>query len=152
MIDFAGTAHRNGTVPKPTRSRKATPPPTPPSDRLGWYAVAGVAVMSLLSAGLNGYANSQTATVPWAGWLIGLTIPGIILILGKVGGTLYHRGRVPLAYATAGAGVGLLALSVWHCATSIGLLTGSPLMLAMPMAVAIDVGFVCCELAILEDK
>jgi hypothetical protein len=42
-------------------------------------------------------------------------------------------------------------LSVWHCATSISLLTGSPLLLALPMAVAIDVGFVCCEVAALVE-
>lgn len=133
-------------APKARPSRKARPA----ADGLKRHATAGVVVMSVLSAGLNAYANGLSATVPWAGCAIGLTIPAVILILGKVAGTLYRRGNRPLAYTTAGAGVGLLALSVWHCATSISLLTGSPILLAMPMAVAIDAGFVCCELAALE--
>jgi hypothetical protein len=106
--------------------------------------------MSALSAGLNGYANAQHAPYAWAGWLVGIAIPAIILVLGKVAGLCWRRGNRPLAYATAGAGVGLLGLSVWHCASSIALLTGSPLFLALPMAVAIDAGFVACEIAALE--
>jgi Na+/proline symporter len=135
---------------KPTR-KPAAPKPAPRAkeDHLIRYAYTGVAVMSLLSAGLNGYANSLHATIPWAGWGMGVVIPAIILILGKVGGLLWKRGHHHLAYLTAGSGVGLLVLSVWHCATSISLLTGSPLILAMPMAIAIDAGFVCCELAAL---
>jgi hypothetical protein len=103
--------------------------------------------MSLLSAGLNGYANSMHASVEWAGWAMGIVIPAIILILGKVAGILYKRRQNQLAYLTAGAGIGLLLLSVWHCASSIALLTGSDIIAAVPMAVAIDVGFVACELA-----
>lgn len=146
--------HRNGTLPKPAaKPRRLTRPAPPPAgDRMGVYATAGVAVMSVLSAGLNGYAHAQHATVVWAGWGLGIAIPVIILLLGKVGGCLFHRGRKTLAYATGAAGVGLLVLSVWHCTTSISLLTGSPLLLAAPMALAIDLGFVCCELALLEDK
>lgn len=139
-------------VHKPARRAKPRPAAAPARpDHLYRYAVAGVAVMSALSAGLNGYANALGATIPLAGWILGLTIPAVILLLGKVAGVLWRRGRRRLAHATAAAGVGLLALSVWHCSTSIALLTGSPLLLALPMAVAIDVGFVCCELAALED-
>ena len=139
-------------APAPSRSRAARKPRTAPTpDRLGAYATAGVVLMAVLSAGLNGYAHAQAASVTWAGWALGLVIPAIILLLSKVAGTLHRRGRLPLAYATAAAGVGLLVLSVWHCSTSIALLTGSPLALAVPMAIAIDLGFVCCELANLED-
>jgi hypothetical protein len=145
--------------PKSRRTRKkASPLPSPapiaPTARdrsLYRYATTGVAGMSVLSALLNGYSHSQHATVAWAGWGLGLAVPAIILVLGKVAGILHGRGRPQLAYTTAGSGLGLLALSVWHCSESIALLTGSPLLLALPMAVAIDVGFVCCELAIIAD-
>jgi len=131
---------------------EAKPEPKPVDKTLTHYAVAGIAVMATLSAGLNGYANAQHSPVAWAGWGMGLAIPGVILLLGKVAGILYQRGFKPLAYVTAASGIGLLALSVWHCAVSISMITGSDLLLAVPMAIAIDVGFVCCELAVLTDK
>lgn len=147
----------NGTgehaKPKRSRAKKAATPQVQAerqNDRLGAYAIAGVSTMSIMSAGLNGYAHAQHATVAWAGWALGLIIPVVILLLGKVAGIAHKRGRKPLAYATAGAGIGLLILSIWHCTASIALLTGSPLLLAAPMAIAIDVGFCCCELAIIE--
>jgi hypothetical protein len=155
-------------APKPDRkpSPRPTvpmPPPRKPAahqapeagrpDHLTRYAYSGVALMAVLSALLNGHANSLGATIPWAGWAMGLVIPAIILLLAKVAGLLYKRGPGfrRLAYLTGGTGTGLLLLSVWHCATSISLLTGSPLLLALPMAVAIDVGFVCCEVAALVE-
>lgn len=132
---------------KPAVKRAATV-----KDNLTSYANAGVVLMALLSAMLNGYANAQHATIAWAGWGMGLIVPVIILILGKVASLLYKRGRnVRLAKITGGVGIGLLALSVWHCASSISLLTGTPLLMAVPMAVAIDCGFVACELAALRD-
>lgn len=149
------------TAPAKPRRKKPAPVPTPPSpapapalraDRLHGYAATGVGVMAAMSALLNGYANGSHAPVAWAGWLMGLAVPAVILLLGKVAGKLWKRGARPLALATAGSGVGLLGLSVWHCSNSIALLTGSPLALAVPMAVAVDVGFVACELALLEDK
>lgn len=145
------TPSRNGTH----KSTKTTPTPTivpepPKPDSLTRYAIAGVVVMSVLSAGLNGYANALHATVEWAGWLMGVAIPVIILILAKVAGESFARGNRQLAITTASSGIGLLTLSVWHCATSISLLTGSPVWLAMPMAIAIDVGFTCCEWALLK--
>jgi hypothetical protein len=136
-------------VPAPTPAPEG---PTVRDRSLTHYAVAGVATMSAMSAGLNGYSHAQHATVVWAGWGLGILIPVIILLLGKVAGTLHKRGYRERSYVTAGSGLGLLVLSVWHCAESIALLTGSPLLLALPMAVAIDVGFVCCELAILADE
>lgn len=121
------------------------------NDRLKFYAISGISLMALLSALLNGYANALHATIYWAGWGMGLVVPAIILIIGKVAGLLYQRGYRKGAYATGGVGIGLLALSVWHCSTSIALLTGSPLEMAVPMAVAIDCGFVACEVAALVE-
>jgi uncharacterized membrane protein len=138
-------------APKLARKPRAKSKPVIVSDHLARYASAGVAFMAALSALLNGYANAQHAEVAWAGWGMGLAVPIIILMLGKVSGLLYKRHQYRAAYATAGAGVGLLALSVWHVSLSIAALTGSPIMLALPMAVAIDVGFVCCEVAALID-
>lgn len=134
---------------KPARMEKKSSVRLP--DHLRTYAYAGVAVMAVLSACLNGHANAQHASVEWAGWGMGIAIPVIILLLGKVAGLLHKRGCNGLAYLTAGAGIGLLMLSVWHCASSIAMLTGSSLPLAIPMAVAIDVGFVACEIAALVD-
>jgi hypothetical protein len=107
--------------------------------------------MSALSALLTGYANAAHAEVAWAGWGMGIVIPVIILILGKVAALLFKRGKVREAKITGAVGVGLLALSVWHCSLSIAALTGSPILLALPMAIAIDAGFVACEWAALQD-
>ena len=120
------------------------------SDGLYFFAMLGVVVMAGLSALLNDYANALQSPILWAGWGMGLVIPAIILILGKVAGLLYNRGNHRGAYITGGVGIGLLAMSVWHCATTIAVVTGSPLLLAMPMAVAIDCGFVACEVAALR--
>lgn len=114
------------------------------------WALLGVVVMSILSAALNGYANANHSSSPMASWAIGIAIPAIILILGRVAGLAQQRGQRTLAYATASAGIGLLTLSVWHCAVSIAALTGSHVALAVPMAIAIDVGFVCCEYATMD--
>jgi hypothetical protein len=140
------------TDAKPARkpARKAKPVAVK-GDHLTAYANAGVVIMAILSALLNGYANAQHAEIGWAGWGMGLIVPVIILVLGKVASLLYKRGQRRAAILTACVGVGLLALSVWHCSLSIAALTGSPLLLALPMAVAIDCGFVCCEVAALLD-
>jgi len=138
-------------VRKP-RTRKVAAPKLAKQDNLTRYANTGVIVMAALSAALNGCANAQHAAIGWAGWGMGIIVPVIILILGKVAALLYKRGQTRLAKLTAGVGVGLLALSVWHCSFSIAALTGNPSMwLAVPMAVAIDCGFVCCEVAALCD-
>jgi len=135
------------TIRKPAVRKAATVK----ADNLHAYANVGVVIMAILSALLNGYANAMHASITWAGWGMGLVVPVIILILGKVASLLYKRGHNRAAYATGGTGIGLLALSVWHCSQSIALLTGSPLLLAMPMAIAIDAGFVACEIAALHD-
>jgi hypothetical protein len=140
-------------APRPARKRrvKSVPVSTNMPDHLTRYANAGVGVMAILSALLNGYANATHAAIAWAGWAMGLVIPLIILILGKVASLLWKRREGRSTRITAAVGVGLLFLSVWHCATSIAALTGSPLILALPMAVAIDCGFVCCEWAAMQD-
>ena len=137
-------------APKIARKLRAVKVVEVKNDNLRSYVNAGVIVMSALSALLNGYANALHSDVAWAGWAMGLVIPLIILILGKVASLLYKRGNGQAAKMTAGVGAGLLFLSVWHCATSIAALTGSPLLLALPMAVAIDCGFCCCEWAAMQ--
>jgi Na+/proline symporter len=142
---------------KPRARRKAKPAPAPAvepvphADHLRLYATTGVGVMVILSALLNGFANSQHSPITWAGWGMGLVVPCIVLILAKVAGLLWRRGNRRQGYVTAGVGAGLLALSVWHCSQSIALLTGSPVVLSLPMAVAIDAGLVACEVAALVE-
>ena len=115
------------------------------------WAYAGVALMAVMSAWLNGYANAQHATIWIAGWAMGIAIPVLVLILARVAGLQYRRGNLTMAKAGAGVGVALLVLSIWHCATSIALITGSGIWLALPMAIAIDAGLVYCECATLSD-
>ena len=129
--------------PKPVKSVVTT-------DHTKHYAMGGVGLMAVLSAGLNGYANAQQATVVWAGWTMGIVIPIIVLVLAKVAGGQYNRGHLKRAACTASAGLGLLLLSVFHCSQSIALLTGGSLWLAAPMAIAIDAGLVACEVATLD--
>jgi hypothetical protein len=105
----------------------------------------------VLSAGLNGYANAQHAPSAFAGWLMGLAVPVLVLTLSKVAGEKYRAGQKPIAWLAGGSGIALLFLSVWHCANSIALLTGSGLLLAVPMSVAIDCGLVACEIALITE-
>jgi hypothetical protein len=135
--------------PKAKRVRKPKAAATP-SPAAGW-ARFGVMFTLLLSAGLNGYANAQHAPTAWAGWLMGLAVPVLVLVLSKVAGEKWQMGQRPIAWFAGGSGVALLCLSVWHCANSIALLTGSGLVLSVPMAVAIDAGLVACELALIGE-
>src|SRR5271157_5009301 len=73
----------------PTPPKTKTKPKTKPvthNDNMVKWANGGVLLMATLSAALNGYANSQHATVPAAGWGMGLVIPLIVLVLAKVAG------------------------------------------------------------------
>lgn len=115
------------------------------------WAAFGVVFTLILSAALNGYANAQHSPVALAGWLVGLAIPVIVLTLSKVAGEKWRTGQKLVACFAGGSGVALLFLSVYHCAESISLLTGSGPFLAVPMAVAIDCGLVACELAIITE-
>ncbi len=137
---------------KKPRKAKAVTPTVPVKDNTKAIALFGVVFMSVMSGVLNGYANAQHAPVPFAGWLMGLAIPIIVLVLGKVAGNKYKKGQKHMAWLAGGSGLGLLFLSVWHCSESIAALTGSGLFLAIPMAVAIDCGLVACELAIISEE
>jgi hypothetical protein len=138
--------------PVPARTSKApvkpkTPPKPKPSDHLVGWSRFGVILMAGLSAYLNGYANSLHATIPLAGWLVGIVIPLIVFLLGKVGGKQYRRKHYIRSRITGGAGVFLLILSIYHCAQSLSLLTGYPVWSTCLMAITVDVGFVACEIA-----
>ena len=116
------------------------------------WATFGVAFTLILSGALNGYANAQHAPNALAGWLMGLAVPVLVLVLSKVAGEKWEKGQKPVARFAGFSGLGMLLLSVYHCAESVSILTGSPLWLALPMAVAIDAGLVACELALITEK
>lgn len=118
------------------------------------WALFGVGFTAVLSAGLNGYANAQHASVLWAGWAMGLAVPILVLTLAKVAGLKWKSGGKNrwIGGFAGGSGVALLFLSVWHCALSISLVTGSSIYLALPMAVAIDCGLVACEVALISEE
>lgn len=137
--------------PKQDTEQKPVPKPVRVSKVAGW-AKFGVGLSLVLSAGLNGYANAQQATVVWAGWAMGFAVPVLVLILSKVAGETHKSNKRSVSLFAGGSGVALLALSVWHCASSIALLTGSGLALAIPLAVAIDCGLVACEVALITDS
>lgn len=111
------------------------------------FAYAGIGLNASLSAFLNGMANASHADSPILGWMIGITIPAILLVLGKIAGTSYKMGYSRFAYGMAITGSFLLFLSVFHCASSLAQLTGSHWLISLPMAIAIDVGFLGCEIA-----
>lgn len=137
---------------KPKRKTAPAVQPAPTRDAaVVQWATFGVLFTLVLSAALNGYANAQHAPVVWAGWLMGLAVPVLVLVLAKVAGEKYRAGQKPVARIAGASGLALLFLSVWHCANSIALLTGSGLVLAIPMAVAIDCGLVACEIAIITE-
>ncbi len=130
--------------------RKARTPKSTPVDTSKVWSYAGVSLMGVMSMGLNGYANAQHATVGWAGWAMGIAVPCIVLIVARVAGIKYKIGKHITAKCGAAVIAALLLLSVWHCACSISLLTGSHIVLALPMAIAIDCGLVYCEWATLN--
>lgn len=122
-----------------------------PGDVTAW-ATFGVLFTLILSGLLNGYANAQHAPVAWAGWGMGLSVPVILLFLSKIAGEKYLKNQRGPAVLAGGSGLALLVLSVYHCAESVALLTGSGLGLAVPMALAIDCGLVACEVALITEK
>lgn len=111
----------------------------------------GVIFMATLSALLNAYANGQHASVEWAGWGMGMAVPIIVLVLGKVAGDMFRKKQMMVAFLNGGSGLALLFLSVYHCSESISLLTGCSVGLAFPQAVAIDFGLIACEIAIIAE-
>lgn len=109
--------------PKTTATRK--PVAVPHTDVRRW-ATFGVAFTLALSGLLNGYANAQHAPLAAAGWLMGLAVPVLVLVLSKVAGEKVRAGQKPVAWFAGGSGIALLFLSVWHCSEAIAILTGSP--------------------------
>lgn len=137
-VDLAG-------VEAPARRGKA-PAAAKPDKLLAWAKV-GVAGTLVLSAGLNGWAFAEHAPAAWAGWLLGVAIPALVLVFSRVSALCWGRGWRRLAYCGAGVTLSMLLLSVQHCAWSISRLTGEHVGLAALMALAIDAGLVVCELA-----
>jgi hypothetical protein len=78
-------------------------------------------------------------------------VPLIVLTLAKVGSEKIRGGQRWVGWLAGGSGIALLFLSVWHCANSIAILTGSELALAVPMAIAIDAGLISCEIALVTE-
>jgi hypothetical protein len=52
------------------------------------WALAYVVVSIGLSMGLNAYAFAQHASIPWAGACLGVIIPALVAMLGRVAGHL----------------------------------------------------------------
>lgn len=141
---------RNGSYKPSKAKRKSRAAAKPAADAaVVRWASFGVAFTLVLSAALNGYANAQHAPYAFAGWLMGLAVPVLVLVLAKVCGEKFRAGQRPVAWFAGGSGVALLCLSVWHCSEAIALLTGSPVALALPLAVAIDCGLVACEVSLI---
>jgi hypothetical protein len=144
-------------LPAPPRTRRkparraSSPAAVEQPSAVARSAGLGVGLMLVLSAGLTGYANAQHSPVAWAGWLMGLAVPVIVLVLAKVCGEKWRAGQKPIARFAGSSGAAPLLLSVWHCSQSIAILTGSPVALAQPMAVAIDCGLVACEVALISE-
>jgi hypothetical protein len=122
------------------------------SESVGTWATFGVVFTLVLSAALNGYANAQHAPVALAGWMMGIAVPVLVLVLSKVAGEKWKAEQKGIAYFAGASGMALLFMSVYHCSESISLLTGSGLVLAVPMSVAIDCGLVACEVAIITQR
>lgn len=120
-----------------------------PDGSKGW-AYGGVIFMGVLSMGLNGYYAGTHGPNATAGWLVGMSITVIVLIVARVAGLKYKAGKVTAAKLGGAVVMALLALSVWHCAEGLAELMGCGIVLALPMAVGIDCGLVYCEWATLD--
>lgn len=147
VLKEAPVAH----TPSPRKKAKKSNPAPKANAAIQRWGGFGVAFMLVLSAALNGYANAQQSPLTWAGWLMGLAVPVIVLTLAKLAGEKWRAGQRRVGGLAGGSGIALLFLSVWHCAGSIAMLTGSPFFLAMPMAIAIDLGLVACEIALITE-
>lgn len=116
------------------------------------WAERYVAVALVLSAALNAAANVQlcgAATVlgQLAAGVLGAVVPALVWLAGKQAGHAYRAGRSQLAAAVGAAGVCLLALSIYHCAHALAVLTGSGVVLSLLLAIGIDYGLVASEVA-----
>jgi hypothetical protein len=77
--------------------------------------------------------------------VIGIVVPALVLLIGRAGGLAWKKGMRAQAYLAGAVATVLLALSVWHCQESIGVLTGSHWLLSTAMAIGIDAGMVVAE-------
>ena len=82
---------------------------------------------------------------------MGVAVPVLVLVLSMVCGEKFRAGQQPVEWFVGGSGIALLFLSVWHRSEAIALLTGSPVALALPLALAIDCGLVACEVALISE-
>jgi hypothetical protein len=142
-----------GTAAAQPRAARTTTT-TPAHDPLMSWARAGVGLCLTLSAGLNGWANAEHCApgMGAAGWALGVCVPGLVLILSRVSGGAWQRGRRGLGATGAAVVLLLLALSVKHCAHTFAQLTGSDAVSAVLWAIGVDVGLVVCELFTLNRK
>lgn len=133
-----------------THEPRAAGRPTvaPSADPLMRWAKAGIGLTVGLSALLNGYANAEHCApgMAWAGWGLGICVPALVLILARVAGGAWLRGRRILGAAGAAVVLALLGLSVRHCAHTFAALTGSDGWSATAWAIGVDAGLVVCEL------
>jgi hypothetical protein len=148
--DKTTSTNRNPAKAKPARKSRPSTKPKPDAD-LRQTAALTVLICAAISGLLNAYAMYTHSPTPVLGIVLGCSIPVIVLRLGKVTGKLWKRGNRELAYFAGCSGVGLLLLSVYHCAEAVSILTGSSLLLSVPLAVAIDCGLVACELAAIAE-
>jgi hypothetical protein len=137
----------DGTPRRLPRSADRAPASEPASAAL--WANTYVFLAVGLSCALNAHANTQHAPAGtlWLAAVLGVVVPVLVLILGRVAGLLHKRRLARLAYVVGAVGCGVLALSVVHCTQSISLLTGSDYVLAGLLALGIDCGLVACEVA-----
>lgn len=135
-----------------TAGTVSTAPPA--ADPLTRWARSGVFLSLGLSGLLNGYANAEHAVagMGWAGWGLGLCVPALVLILSRVSGGAYLRGRRVLGSVGGAVALALLALSVRHCAHTFAALTGADMVSAVLWAVGVDAGLVVCELVTLGKR
>lgn len=139
-------------VTLPAALTKARKPAVPAHADLKPWAYTGVAGTLALSGWLNGLSFSAHAANPVHGWVLGLSIPFLVLVFSRVAALCYARGLKALAYGGAAVTLSMLLLSVQHCASSIATLTGEHVALAALMALAIDGGLVVCELATVKTR
>lgn len=149
-------ARETTTTRKPVATRKSA---ASQSESHQW-SHRGIALTCGLSVVLNAHANlhhmhaSLVSTAAILPLFMGVVIPCLVYIFARVAGTQWRRKarviiggrRIPLAAITAFSAVGLLGLSIEHCATSLTLLAGMSGWQAYAMAIAIDGGLVACEL------
>lgn len=155
--DLPGEVKPAGRTSRPRKVREVKPAgevkPAPPDTLLQW-ARAGVFLSIGLSALLNGFANAEHARPGFGviGWGLGLCVPALILILARVSGGAFLRGRKVLGSAGGFVCVGLLGLSVRHCAHTFAVLTGADTVSAVLWAIGVDAGLVVCELVTLNRR